>query len=50
MLLDFLRELEEQRRREETDQALQGETANLQTDPSSKDSPPGYKGADLVQP
>ena len=50
MLLDFLRELEEQRRREETDQALYGQTANLQSVLSSKDSPPGHKGADLVQP
>jgi hypothetical protein len=36
MLLDFLRELEEQRRKEETDQIL-GTDANLPTDLSSKD-------------
>jgi hypothetical protein len=36
MLLDFLRELEEQRRKEETDQIL-GEDANLHIDLTSKD-------------
>jgi hypothetical protein len=36
MLLDFLRELEEQRRKEETDQIL-GTDANLHTDLTTKD-------------
>jgi hypothetical protein len=50
MLLDFLRELEEQRRKEETDQVLGQDGVKLRTDLTSKEEPPGYKGADLVQP